>query len=351
MLQAKECACRYVVVADEKDFKTAQIFASQIGVSADVLCGAKALENVASASDVDTVMAAIVGAAGLRPTLAAAKSGKRVLLANKEALVMSGNLFIDIANKNNAVLLPIDSEHNAIFQCLPKDFCYGDLAASGIEKILLTGSGGPFRTRELATFRDIQPEEACAHPNWSMGRKISVDSATMMNKGLEFIEACRLFGVNGNDVDIVLHPQSTIHSMVSYVDGSVLAQMGNPDMRTPIAHGLAYPERIEAGVEQLDFSELMSLSFDTPCFSRYPNLKLAIEAEKQGQGATTALNASNEVAVDAFLNRQIVFTDIAIINEETLNRLEPTTIYSLQQVLEQDSKARAIAHRMIKELT
>jgi 1-deoxy-D-xylulose-5-phosphate reductoisomerase len=351
MRQAQATRCRYTVLADDSDYKKAKALADSLNIPTEILCGTEALENVASACDTDIVMAAIVGAAGLQPTFAAVKSGKKVLLANKEALVMSGKLFIDTANQNGASLLPIDSEHNAIFQCLPHDYKYGELARSGIRKLILTGSGGPFRQRCLESFEDISPEEACAHPNWSMGKKISVDSATMMNKGLEFIEACRLFGVSDADIDVVLHPQSIIHSMVQYADGSVLSQMGNPDMRTPIAHGLAFPNRIEAGVSSLDFSNLPSFTFETPCYKRYPNLKLAIEAEKQGQSATTALNAANEVAVDAFLKRAISFTQIAKVNAETLEQLEPTQVYTLQSVLEQDAKARIKAKKIVEEVS
>ncbi|MEW9797635.1 1-deoxy-D-xylulose-5-phosphate reductoisomerase [Alteromonas sp. CYL-A6] len=350
MKQAKACSPRYVVLADASYYEQAVKLAARMDVSADILCGQNALEEVASAAEVDTVMAAIVGAAGLLPTLAAVKAGKRVLLANKEALVMSGALFIDAANQSGATLLPIDSEHNAIFQCLPATFEYGQLAASGISRILLTGSGGPFRTRPLDTFEAISVEEACTHPNWSMGRKITVDSATMMNKGLEFIEACWLFGASPDDITVVLHPQSTVHSMVQYVDGSVIAQMGAPDMRTPIAYGLAYPERIDAGVAALDFSDIASLDFSVPCQARYPNLTLAIEACRSGQAATTRLNAANEVAVQAFLDGKIGFCDIARVNEETLNLLEPLEVSSLQQILEQDSTAREVAGQIIRGL-
>ena len=262
---------------------------------------------------------------------------------------MSGALFIDAAKQSKAEILPIDSEHNAIFQCLPADFRYGDLDAAGISKILLTGSGGPFRERDLNSFSDITPDEACAHPNWSMGRKISVDSATMMNKGLEFIEACWLFGLGQDDIQVVLHPQSTIHSMVQYIDGSVLAQLGNPDMRTPIAYGLGYPNRIDAGVAPLDFSTLADLSFTTPCATRYPNLYLAIEACRVGQSATTRLNAANEIAVQAFLENRIGFTQIAQINEEILNRFEPTEVSSIQQIRELDKQARLAALALVEE--
>lgn len=349
--QAKACAARYVVLADDEHYAEANDYAQSIGLSADILCGAKALEEVASAPEVDTVMAAIVGAAGLLPTLAAVKTGKKVLLANKEALVMSGALFIEAANQSGAKILPIDSEHNAIFQCLPRDFEYGNLRKSGINKVLLTGSGGPFRERELGTFANITVEQACKHPNWDMGQKITIDSATMMNKGLEFIEACWLFGLQPDDISVVLHPQSMIHSMVSYVDGSVIAQLGQPDMRTPIAYGLSFPERIDAGVGPLDFSQLADFSFDNPCYQRYPNLKLAIDACRQGQAATTQLNAANEVSVDAFLKRRIKFHQIAQVNEETLNQLEPTQVSSLQQILEQDRLARVKAQNLIEGIS
>ena len=347
--QAKACHARYLVVADEQDYAKAHELAQRYELSSEVLAGQRALEEVASAAEVDTVMASIVGAAGLEPTLAAVKAGKRVLLANKESLVMSGALFIDAAKQSKAEILPIDSEHNAIFQCLPADFRYGDLDAAGISKILLTGSGGPFRERDLHSFTNITPDEACAHPNWSMGRKISVDSATMMNKGLEFIEACWLFGLGQDDIQVVLHPQSTIHSMVQYIDGSVLAQLGNPDMRTPIAYGLGYPNRIDAGVAPLDFSTLADLSFTTPCATRYPNLYLAIEACRVGQSATTRLNAANEIAVQAFLENRIGFTQIAQINEEILNRFEPTEVSSIQQIRELDKQARLAALALVEE--
>ena len=348
MEQAQKCAPRYVVIANDAHYKAACELASQYGVGAEILSGTRALEEVSSAPEVDAVMAAIVGAAGLLPTLAAVKAGKRVLLANKEALVMSGALFIETANQSGAEILPIDSEHNAIFQCLPHDYEYGNLAASGIRKILLTGSGGPFRERPLDRFSSITIDEASTHPNWSMGRKITIDSATMMNKGLEFIEACWLFGAGAEDIDVVIHPQSIIHSMVQYIDGSVIAQMGNPDMRTPIAYGLAHPERIEAGVTPLDFSDIANFSFQTPCFERYPNLKLAIDACKEGQCATTRVNASNEVAVEAFLEGKIQFCDIAKVNDATLNAMPHVSVSSIQQILEQDSLARTKANEIIR---
>lgn len=319
-----------------------------------VLSGKQALIEVSELQQVDTVMAAIVGASGMLPTLAAVEAGKRVLLANKEALVTSGQIFIDAMKKSNAVILPIDSEHNAIFQCLPphgqQNVGTCQLASEGVSKILLTGSGGPFRTCAISTLDLVTPEEACAHPNWDMGQKISVDSATMMNKGLEFIEAKWLFNVDADDIQVVLHPQSTIHSMVQYKDGSVLAQMGNPDMRTPIAHALAYPERIDAGVEPLDFFKTASFEFQQPDFKRYPNLKLAIEACKSGQAACTALNAANEIAVAAFLDNKIKFTDIFSINKASVTQFVANTVETIEQVIALDSKVRKYAQSMIEGL-
>lgn len=319
-----------------------------------VLSGKKALETIASADEVDTVMAAIVGASGLAPTLAAVKASKRVLLANKESLVTSGAIFIEALRASNAQLLPIDSEHNAIFQSLPEQeqarsgFC--KVKESGVSKILLTGSGGPFRTRDIEDLETVTPEQACAHPNWDMGRKISVDSATMMNKGLEFIEAKWLFNVNVDDIQVVIHPQSTIHSMVQYKDGSVLAQMGNPDMRTPIAHALAYPERIDAGVEPLDFFTTASFTFEAPDFKRYPNLKLAIDACRLGQAACTALNAANEIAVDAFLNKKIKFTQIAQINETSMNKFVSQKVDNIDDVTAVDEKVRDFALALVNDI-
>lgn len=347
--QAKACNARYMVIACESDYQHALTLAQKYELTSEILCGKRAMEEVASAPEVDAVMAAIVGAAGLEATFAAVKSGKRVLLANKEALVMSGAIFMQAAKHSNATIIPIDSEHNAIFQCLPTDFEYGNLDASGISKILLTGSGGPFRERDANSFDSITPEEACAHPNWSMGRKISVDSATMMNKGLEFIEACWLFGLGPEDIQVVLHPQSTIHSMVQYIDGSVIAQMGNPDMRTPIAYGLGHPERIDAGVSPLDFTTLANLSFGEPSRAKFPNLYLAIEACRAGQSSTTRLNAANEIAVEAFLNGRITFPRIAHINEEILNRFEPTEVSSIQSIRELDKQARLAALALVEE--
>jgi len=317
----------------------------------EVRSGEQGVIDIAQADTTDTVMAAIVGASGLLPTMAAVKSGKRVLLANKEALVTSGALFIDAVEKYGAELLPIDSEHNAIFQCLPANVqatpgrC--NLAKNGVSKILLTGSGGPFRTFSIDQLDQVTPDQACAHPNWDMGRKISVDSATMMNKGLEFIEAKWLFNLDPDDIQVVLHPQSTIHSMVQYKDGSVIAQMGNPDMRTPIAHALAFPERIDAGVAPLDFFNTKAFEFEQVDFQKYPNLKLAIDACKSGQGACTALNAANEVAVDAFLNEKIKFTDISKINETSVIKFVSERVTSIDDVVALDLSVREFSRNLI----
>ena len=316
------------------------------GLSTQVDHGEAALCAIASAAETDTVMAAIVGAAGLAPTLAAARAGKKVLLANKEALVMSGQLFIDAAHDNGAVLLPIDSEHNAIFQCLPH--AYGRApSASGVAKILLTASGGPFLTRDVATLDAVTPAQACKHPNWAMGRKISVDSATMMNKGLEVIEAHWLFGAPAEQIEVVIHPQSVIHSMVSYVDGSVLAQLGNPDMRTPIAHALAYPERIASGVAQLDLTQIATLQFERPDFVRFPCLALAFDALKAGGTAPALLNAANEVAVQAFLDEQIGFRQIDAVIRHVMDAIPHGEAASIEAVMAQDALGRASATSFI----
>lgn len=304
-----------------------------------VLSGVDGLLKVATLLDVDYVMAAIVGAAGLLPTLGAAKAGKRVLLANKEALVMSGQLFMDTARENNAQLLPIDSEHNAIFQCMPVDFSTG-IEKLGVKKILLTASGGPFRTTPLEQLSSMTPEQACAHPNWVMGRKISVDSATMMNKGLEVIEACWLFHTQTKCIQVVIHPQSVIHSLVEYTDGSVLAQLGNPDMRTPIAYGLAWPNRIDAGVERLDLFDIAQLDFIKPDEQRFPCLRIAREAMEQGGTTSAILNAANEVAVNQFLHKRLRFTDIARVIETVLENVMYSEATSLDDILSDDQAAR-----------
>jgi len=318
-------------------------------VDTEVLSGVESLEKVASLDNVDQVMAAIVGAAGLLPTLAAARAGKRILLANKEALVMSGDIFIKEVEQHNAQLLPIDSEHNAIFQCMPAHYEKG-LEKAGVNKILLTASGGPFRARALDTLHNVTPEEAVAHPNWEMGRKISVDSATMMNKGLEVIEACWLFNTQASMIQVVLHSQSVIHSMVSYTDGSVLAQMGNPDMRTPIAHAMAWPQRMTSGVEPLDIFEVAKLEFEKPDFNRFPCLQMAYEALNEGGTSTTVLNAANEIAVDAFLNRQLSFTNIARVIEKTLENTTRIEADSLQTILQTDSDTRLLSTEWVKKL-
>lgn len=342
-----EFSPQFAVVANQQQVSWLQAELQTRGVATQVVSEAQGgLEMVAAHPDVDQVMAAIVGFAGLLPTLAAVKAGKRVLLANKEALVTSGRLFMQAVADSGAELLPIDSEHNAIFQCLPSRWQQqrsGSLHAQGISKILLTGSGGPFRDTPLTQFETITPEQACAHPNWSMGRKISVDSATMMNKGLEFIEAKWLFDVEPEQIDVVIHPQSVIHSMVSYCDGSVLAQLGQPDMCTPIAHAMCFPERGDAGVKALDFFELAQLSFVKPDFNRYPCLGLAIDACRSGQEATTRLNAANEVAVAAFLDQQIAYTDIVHINEAALRFSSAAEVNSIDDVVAIDTDARAKA--------
>lgn len=316
-----------------------------------VTSGEDELIALVTSSVVDTVMAAIVGAAGLVPTLAAVKAGKRVLLANKEALVMSGELFIEATKRSSATLLPVDSEHNAIFQCLPEEVQANlgrcDLAASGISHILLTGSGGPFLTAELSSLAAMTPAQACKHPNWSMGPKISVDSATMMNKGLEFIEARWLFNTQKDQLKVVIHPQSVIHSMVQYRDGSVIAQMGNPDMRTPIAHCMSYPQRIRSGVEPLDFFKVGQLSFCEPDFNRFPCLALAIAACAQGQEATTVLNAANEIAVEAFLQGKIGFTHIAKVNEACLSSVPKRAMTSIEDIIALDAQTRIYARELL----
>lgn len=333
---------RYAVVADAPAAEALQSALQQAGLPTRVLVGEGGLCEVAAHPEVDAVMAAIVGAAGLKPTLAAVEAGKKVLLANKEALVMSGDLFIQEVRRSGAVLLPIDSEHNAIFQCLPGDYARG-LGAVGVRRILLTASGGPFRETPLAELEQVSPEQACAHPNWSMGRKISVDSASMMNKGLELIEACWLFDARPSQVEVVIHPQSVIHSLVDYVDGSVLAQLGNPDMRTPIAHALAWPQRIDSGVAPLDLFAVARLDFQRPDEQRFPCLRLARQAAEAGGSAPALLNAANEVAVAAFLERRIRFPEIARIIDEVLNLAPVTAVENLDAVLAADARARVLA--------
>ena len=345
LLDAKRFKPEVIVMASASAADQVREALSEVKI--EVLSGLQAMIDVSKTSSVDIVMAAIVGAAGLPASLAAARAGKKVLLANKESLVVAGELFMRTVRENGATLLPIDSEHNAIFQCL-NDGKF-DRELGGVSRILLTGSGGPFRTTDLAEFAAITPERAVAHPNWSMGPKISVDSATMMNKGLELIEACWLFDVTPADIDVVLHPQSIIHSMVSYVDGSVIAQMGNPDMRTPIAYGLAYPERITSGVTPLDFTEIARLDFGLPDQQRYPCLWLAREAFEAGGTKPAILNAANEVAVAAFLAGEITFCDIAKVCQGTLEQTIHGSIASLEEILSVDLAARDAARIFINQ--
>jgi 1-deoxy-D-xylulose-5-phosphate reductoisomerase len=315
----------------------------------EVMAGVDALATVAGLEEVDCVMAAIVGSAGLIPTLEAARKGKRVLLANKEALVMSGELFMQEVQKHDAILLPVDSEHNAIFQCMPADFRPGQSMPDSVQQVLLTASGGPFRNTSLDKLKQVTPDQACAHPNWDMGRKISVDSATMMNKGLEIIEACWMFSLSVDQIQVVIHPQSVIHSMVQYRDGSVLAELGEPDMRTPIAHSLAWPQRIQSGVGNLDLIEIGRLDFEKPDYQRFPCLALAMQAWKAGGTASTVLNAANEIAVQAFLDGQLSYTSIAEIIEKTLENTTIKSADSLDTVLNADEVARQNARLLITE--
>lgn len=338
---------RYAVVADQQSSVVLAEQLQTVSPDTEVLFGEEGLCQVASHPEVDMVMAAIVGAVGLRPTITAAEAGKKVLLANKEALVMAGDLFMDAVHQAGATLLPIDSEHNAIFQCMPEG--YEPQARKGVKKILLTASGGPFRQTPLTELSAMTPEQACAHPNWQMGRKISVDSATMMNKGLELIEACWLFGLTPDDIEVVIHPQSVIHSMVEYVDGSILAQLGNPDMRTPIAHALAWPERIVSGVASLDMIQTARLDFEAPDLERFPCLRLAMDAARIGASGPAVLNAANEVAVEAFLAGELEFTGIAQVVEEVLQHAELPEPASLDVVQACDLAARQAARDIIRE--
>nr|WP_189673074.1 1-deoxy-D-xylulose-5-phosphate reductoisomerase [Pseudomonas taiwanensis] len=337
----------YAVVPDAESAARLREGLAAARCATEVLEGEAGLCQVAAAQEVDAVMAAIVGAAGLRPTLAAVEAGKKVLLANKEALVMSGALFMDAVRRSGAVLLPIDSEHNAIFQCLPGDYGRG-LVQVGVRRILLTASGGPFRETPQAALANVTPEQACAHPNWSMGRKISVDSASMMNKGLELIEACWLFDAAPAKVEVVVHPQSVIHSLVDYVDGSVLAQLGNPDMRTPIANALAWPERIDSGVAPLDLFAIARLDFQAPDEQRFPCLRLARQAAEAGNSAPAVLNAANEVAVEAFLQRRIRFPEIASMIEQVLDQEPVVSLPSLDAVFAADQRARELSREWLR---
>ncbi len=340
----------YVVVVDEAK---AEQFAQKICNTAvsdiQVMAGAEALEFVATLDSVDSVMAAIVGAAGLLPSLAAAKAGKDVLLANKEALVMSGDIFMQAVVESGAKLLPIDSEHNAIFQCMPAGYIAGETAKQA-RRILLTASGGPFRETAIEDLHDVTVDQAVAHPKWDMGRKISVDSATMMNKGLELIEACLLFNMSPDDIQVVIHKQSIIHSMVDYVDGSVLAQMGNPDMRIPIAHAMAWPDRFDSGVAPLNIFEVRQMDFEEPNLQRFPCLRLAYEAIKAGGIMPTVLNAANEVAVDEFLNERVKFTDIPVIIEQCMEKFTAEKADTLEVVLQADKDARKESYQIIENM-
>jgi 1-deoxy-D-xylulose-5-phosphate reductoisomerase len=344
--QCVEFRPQLAVIGDAARATALAALLHEAGVNTEVRHGPVALEEAAALPEVDAVMAAIVGAAGLPPTLAAARAGKKILLANKEALVMAGPVFMRLVREHGATLLPIDSEHNAIFQSLPADYS-GDLARHGVSSLLLTASGGPFRAASAIDLDKVTPEQACAHPNWVMGRKISVDSATMMNKGLEVIEAHYLYNVPPDKIEVVIHPQSVIHSLVQYVDGSVLAELGNPDMRTPIAHALAYPERIASGVPPLDLFAIARLDFERPDHQRFPCLPLAYRVLEAGGSAPAILNAANEVAVDAFLHGRLSFTGIAGLIAATLDRLPSVPLHSLDDVLAADAEARRVAGELL----
>lgn len=341
---------KIVVVPVAKVDEMQQLFAQQHISGIEILSDEAGLIAVAEHPEVDVVMAAIVGAAGLLPTLAAVKAGKRVLLANKEALVMSGDIMMQAAREHGALILPVDSEHNAIFQCLPEHYLQTERNGQprlGVSQILLTASGGPFINHSLEELQHVTPAQACKHPNWSMGQKISVDSATLMNKGLELIEACHLFAISEHFVTVVVHPQSIIHSMVQYVDGSTLAQMGNPDMCTPIAHALAWPQRIQTHVPPLDLFVNHQLDFQAPDTTRFPALSLARQAMQEGGLAATILNAANEIAVAAFLQQKIRFTDIATVVEHTLNQIQNSGAESIELILQADQNARTVAQHFV----
>ncbi|EXE91056.1 1-deoxy-D-xylulose 5-phosphate reductoisomerase [Acinetobacter pittii] len=349
----KQFQPKVVVVPKQKVDELAALFAKNELQNIEILTDQEGLVSIASHPDVDVVMAAIVGAAGLLPTLAAVKAGKRVLLANKEALVMSGEIMMQAARDHQALLLPVDSEHNAIFQSLPHNYLEAERNGQpqqGVSRILLTASGGPFLNHSLEQLEKVTPAQACKHPNWSMGQKISVDSATLMNKGLELIEACHLFSISEHFVTVVVHPQSIIHSMVQYVDGSTLAQMGNPDMCTPIAHALAWPERLQTSVPALDLFEYSQLNFQAPDIQKFPALDLARQAMRAGGLAPTILNAANEVAVAAFLNQQIGFTNIPQVVEHTLQKLENSVADNIESILNKDEVARHVAQQYISSI-
>lgn len=349
----KQFQPKVVVVPKQKVDELAALFVKNELQNIEILTDQEGLVSIASHPNVDVVMAAIVGAAGLLPTLAAVKAGKRVLLANKEALVMSGEIMMQAARDHQALLLPVDSEHNAIFQSLPHNYLEAERNGQpqqGVSRILLTASGGPFLNHSLEQLEKVTPAQACKHPNWSMGQKISVDSATLMNKGLELIEACHLFSISEHFVTVVVHPQSIIHSMVQYVDGSTLAQMGNPDMCTPIAHALAWPERLQTSVPALDLFEYSQLNFQAPDIQKFPALDLARQAMRAGGLAPTILNAANEVAVAAFLNQQIGFTNIPQVVEHTLQKLENSVADNIESILNKDEVARHVAQQYISSI-
>ena len=348
--QCQQFRPHFAVLLDEAAAERLRKRIAAAGLDVEVLCGNESLVRVATLPEVHAVMAAIVGAAGMRPTLAAAEAGKKILLANKETLVLAGHLFMDAVRRSGAVLLPIDSEHNAIFQSLPHDYA-GNMQQSGVSKILLTASGGPFRNTPLSELQSVTPDQACAHPNWSMGRKISVDSASMMNKGLEVIEAHWLFNAAADDIQVVVHPQSVIHSMVQYIDGSVIAQLGNPDMRTPIAYALAWPERIASGVAPLDLFAIARLDFVAPDLERFPCLALAYQALRAGGTVPALLNAANEVAVDAFLHHRIAFLDIPRLIESVMTAVPRSEVHRLQDVLDADAAARVAAQVWVGQNT
>jgi 1-deoxy-D-xylulose-5-phosphate reductoisomerase len=336
----------YAVVSDETLAKQLSLMLKKTASKTSVLSGEQALCDAAKLSDVNIVVAAIVGAVGLLPCLSAAESGKRILLANKEALVVSGELFMSTVRSNGAELIPLDSEHNALFQCMPSGYLTGQ-KAEGVRKLVLTASGGPFLNTNIADLKNVTPEQACAHPNWSMGKKISVDSATMLNKGLEVIEASYLFNTSATDIDVVIHPQSIIHSLVDYKDGSVLAQLGNPDMKTPIAHALAWPNRIDSGVSPLDLTKHGTLTFCEPDLKRFPCLKMAFDALNAGGVMPAILNAANEVAVESFLQGKLSFTNISNVIESVMNSMENQSADSIEKILQTDGLARHSALTLV----
>lgn len=346
--QTKRYSPAYVVLTDEEAADEFKKRFNQLDSTPELLVGSEALNSVAALPEVDCVMAAIVGGAGLLSTLTAAQAGKTVLLANKEALVMAGSLLITTAEKYNATLLPIDSEHNAVYQCMEN--LANTRVKSGVKQVTLTASGGPFLQTAISDLDQVTPDQACAHPNWKMGRKISVDSATMMNKGLEVIEACLLFNIKVSKVNVVIHPQSIVHAIVTYKDGSMLAHMGFPDMRVPIAHAMAWPVRIESGVDGLDVTQIPSLEFYEPDLNRFPCLRLAIEVQKAGKSAPTIMNAANEVAVQSFLDRRIKFPDIYNIVSSVVEKLEPVGVSNVEAILEVDQQARETTTQIISQI-